>query len=582
VGLLNSNFFFSILPARADFGKSGRPYFPLLWAFFVCSLLPLLWAGLNQEVMEVDSAQYASMSREMLVGASPTELTEHGRRYESRGYPDKPPLVFWAGALGMRILGSNEAGFRLISWLAAALALWAVGKWARLLVGRAAVAPTRWIYACNLGMLLMNVDLRTDSLLLSMTSIALWQGQVFLMTRRLIPLLGFTLALAMGLMAKGPVAAVAVVAALLPALPAALFARPPLHPRPGRPLPGIPLIPAIMIVVMGVFLLLTPMLLGLYRQWGWHDGVRYFIWTQSFGRITGENPWANQPGPFFLSGSLAWSFLPWTPVLLVALVRAIVGALRDRWRYPLLGPLAGLVLLTVALSSSAYQLPHYVYIVWPFASVLCGDYLSRNPIPQGMKIFLYIVLILIIISCLLLCLSISPHPYPTVVAGLLWMATALWLIRMSLSRSQQLIAHAVTGFLAVAATLLLVFYPNVLPLQSGARAGQYYRQNAFQDPLWILGCRDESLHNLHFYARQIVSGAEHPRQLPQEALWIYTDEQGRGMLQQSGRVTDTLIPYPFLRVSTLNAAFFDPNKRAAQVDKRYLIHIRPIFAPNQP
>jgi len=533
--------------------------------------------------MEVDSAQYASMSREMLEGASLTELTEHGQRYQSQGYPDKPPLIFWAGALGMRLLGSNEAGFRLMSWLAAALALWAVGKWARLLWGSMAVLPTRLVYASNLGMLLINVDLRTDSLLLSMTTIALWQGQAFMRHRGIRALLGFTLALALALMAKGPIAAVAVVVGLLPSWPAvekirksSILSESKHSTRP------ILILPALLLVVLGVFLLLSPMLWGLYRQWGWHDGVRYYLWTQSFGRITGENPWANQTGPLFLTGSLAWSFLPWTLVLIAALFRAIRSFKSEKWSYAGIGALAGLILLTIALSSSAYQLPHYIYIVWPFASVLCAKYLSEFPLSRKLFLSHNVMLVLLLLACVILCVLTAANPILTLTAGVIWLFIALVIIRTSFEGLSLFLARSVAVYLLITATLLLVFYPNVLPYQASVRAGQIHRSNHSDDPLWILGCRDESLHSLHFYARRVVSVAENPSALPSGPIWVYTDTGGRENLNHFGRTIDFSITLPFTRVSALKPDFFHPRKRENVIENRYLIHVQSIFVPAHP
>lgn len=551
------------------------------WAIFlVVSLIPILWAGLQQEIMEVDSAQYASMSREMLEGAPLTELTEHGQRYQSRGYPDKPPLIFWTGAWGMKILGPNEAGFRLFSWLAAALAIWAVGNWARLLMGEASVGPTRWVYAFNLGMLLMNVDLRTDSLLLSLTTIALWQGQAFMLHRTTTALMGFVLALAFALMAKGPIAAVAVVVGLLPSLPLAERRRKMnAHVESLSTFPTIRLIPALLLVVVGVFVLLSPTLWGLYRQWGWHEGVRYYLWTQSFGRITGENPWANEPGGLFLTGSLAWSFMPWTLVLCASIGHAISSIRREKWNDPGIGACLGFLFLTVALSSSAYQLPHYIYIVWPFISVLCGRTLSEIPIRKAFWIGQHILLVLLLLANACVLALFAERPILSSVCSLTWLVLSFFITNHFFKSQSLFMARTVVIFILVAAALLLVFYPKVLPYQAGARAAQTYHSLHSGDPLWILGCGDESLHNLHFYSRRIVPVAAHPDQLPSSPLWIYTDTKGKADLVATGRTIDSLVTFPFTRVTTLKPDFFHPGKREKMLENRYLIRIQAIFAP---
>ena len=59
-----------------------------------------------------------------------------------------------------------------------------------------------------------------------------------------------------------------------------------------------------------VVLFLLPMTYGLYTQYDLHpekevyglvgpSGVKFFYWTQSFGRVTGESSWKNDAGFFF-------------------------------------------------------------------------------------------------------------------------------------------------------------------------------------------------------------------------------------------------------------------------------------------
>src|SRR5690606_11985153 len=67
-----------------------------------------------------------------------------------------------------------------------------------------------------------------------------------------------------------------------------------------------------------VFILLLPMCWGLYAQHGW-EGIKFFFWTQSFGRITGENVWRNDTGPFYFTHTFVWAFMPWTFIALYAL-----------------------------------------------------------------------------------------------------------------------------------------------------------------------------------------------------------------------------------------------------------------------
>src|SRR5205085_965020 len=78
-------------------------------------------------------------------------------------------------------------------------------------------------------------------------------------------------------------------------------------------------------LVAGVIIMiaLSPMLIGLWYQFdeaGGKEtyngfvpsGIKFYFWTQSFGRLTGESTWRNNTGPFFFVHTFLWAFLPWS------------------------------------------------------------------------------------------------------------------------------------------------------------------------------------------------------------------------------------------------------------------------------
>ena len=78
------------------------------------------------DIMEVDAAQYASMSMEMAKTNSFLKVYHLGHNYL-----DKPPLIFWLGAISMKIFGINHLAYRLptlISTIMGTYATYALGK----------------------------------------------------------------------------------------------------------------------------------------------------------------------------------------------------------------------------------------------------------------------------------------------------------------------------------------------------------------------------------------------------------------------------------------------------------------------
>ena len=144
----------------------------------------------------------------------------------------------------------------------------------------------------------------------------------------------------------------------------------------------------VMLLIIGI--LLIPMSMGLYNQYDLHpekimygqkgiSGLRFFYWTQSFGRITGESTWHENDHFLFLFENLLWGFLPWTVFFILSIFFGIREWFRKKF---FIGPgeeaisLGGFLLTYCALGSSRAQLPHYIYVVLPLAAVFTGRFLN--------------------------------------------------------------------------------------------------------------------------------------------------------------------------------------------------------------
>lgn len=102
-------------------------------------------------------------------GAAAAEMFDRGDwlvpTLEGRPFLDKPPLVYWGGIVGMRLLGRNEWGLRLPLALALVLAAMAVGGIGRTLWNERVGALAALLYATSLGPFLAANVLTPDTLL---------------------------------------------------------------------------------------------------------------------------------------------------------------------------------------------------------------------------------------------------------------------------------------------------------------------------------------------------------------------------------------------------------------------------------
>ena len=96
-----------------------------LVAFSIIGLICLI--GLGIDIMDIDAAQYASMSREMLSTGNYLQVYDLGKEYL-----DKPPFLFWLSSLSMKIFGVNNFAYKLPSFLFSTLAVFSTFKLSKL------------------------------------------------------------------------------------------------------------------------------------------------------------------------------------------------------------------------------------------------------------------------------------------------------------------------------------------------------------------------------------------------------------------------------------------------------------------
>ena len=90
------------------------------WGFLGLLILVHLLGMSLIDIMEVDAAQYASISQEMLQTG---EYLQVHHRYAD--YLDKPPLLFWVTSLSYKLFGISNFTFRLPSFLFLLIGLYA-------------------------------------------------------------------------------------------------------------------------------------------------------------------------------------------------------------------------------------------------------------------------------------------------------------------------------------------------------------------------------------------------------------------------------------------------------------------------
>ena len=313
--------------------------------------------NMNIDIMDVDAAQYAGISWEMLTTHSFLKV-----HCISSDYLDKPPLLFWLNTISFAVFGFHNFAYKLPSALFALLAIFSTYRLTKIYYNEKTARMAAVILATTQAIFMITNDVRTDTVLMGAVIFSIWQLSEFFEEGRAIHLLIGSVGVAMALLAKGPIGLIATGAALLPQL---------ILKGNWKKLLDYRLLAGFIIVVA----LLFPMCLGLYQQFGM-KGLTFYFWTQSFGRITGESEWNNHPDTFFLLHTTAWAFLPWSLFLLLGWGNALAELVRNRFRISITGEVisvSGFTLVLIMLMLSKYQLPHYIFVVYPLGAIMAAN-----------------------------------------------------------------------------------------------------------------------------------------------------------------------------------------------------------------
>ncbi len=543
------------------------------WIIGTLAILYLL--SINVDTMDVDASQYASMSCEMMESGSYLQVYEQGR-----DYLDKPPFLFWITSVSMQIFGANNFAFKLPSILFALLALYATYRLAKLYYEEAIARLALAMLGTTQALFLITNDIKTDTILMGWVALSLWQLATWVETQQKRSFFLGCAAIAFGMMTKGPIALLVPIFAMGAHL--LLLRRLKLL-----------LEPVLLLGILVIAILLTPMSIGLYQQFDLHpektvngtqgvSGLRFFYWTQSFGRITGESVWNNGASFTFLFENLLWGWLPWTFFLIAGLLMKIVALLKNRLHLKNgeeAISLGGFLITYCSLAISKFQLPHYIYVVLPLAAIISAKplyaLLKGSMPPLWSRIMLagqWLVVTLLLGFPLLLILWVFPGK--EWLPWLILFCQLCFLIYVLLSRR---ITHKVllASFIAIIGFNVLLstwFYPNLLRYQASNNAGRFVKEQGVPAGKFVMYQYQGNKHSVHFYSRQVVKQINHLDSIA-TGTWILTDRNGKKTIEDSEKNFEQMKAGPDFHVSMLTPAFLNARTRPNVLDSFYIFRL---------
>lgn len=539
-------------------------------------LLIVYLIGFQINIMDIDAAQYASISREMLDSGNFLQVFDQGK-----DYLDKPPFLFWISALSMKFFGITNFAYRLPSFLFALLAVFSTYRFSKLYYEQKAAVLAALILATSQGFFLMNHDVRTDTILMGSVAFSIWQLACWFQQKKIQNLIWGCIGIAIGMMTKGPIAII---------VPVLAFGSQLMLTKDFKSIFKWQYLLGILIIAI----LLLPMSMGLYQQFDLHpekivndkshvSGIRFFYWTQSFGRITGESVWNNNANIFFLIQNMMWSFLPWIIIFLLAFINKTTSILRNRLKLDSNSEIisyAGFLLTYLALGMSKYQLPHYIFVAFPFAAIITANYINEkindlksNTLLKRLSSFHFIIftLLWLVLIALLGFTFKSIPPVMAIAAGILYVGFVFVYVKKRQSKWQVVYLGLYTT-IGLNFFLNLSFYPALLEFQAGSNAGTWIashhipvnKVSAYQYETW---------RSLNFYANGIVYHKDSVDKF-QSGEFVITTKNKVSDFDSLHKSYQILYTGNDFKITRLSLNFLNPETREKQLSKFVLLKIK--------
>jgi 4-amino-4-deoxy-L-arabinose transferase-like glycosyltransferase len=461
------------------------------------------------------------------------------------------------------------------------LALYATFKFAQLKYNQTVAFLAVLILASCQAFFLIAHDVRTDTMLMGWVALTIWLIAKWESSKAWQDFTLAMVAIAGGMMTKGPIALVVPVLAFAPQWffekKWAYFFKP---------------IYLVGIIIIGI--LLIPMSWGLYQQFDLQpgklinnipiqSGLRFYYWTQSFGRYTGENYYHEMSYPTFLLENMLWSFLPWIFIFIWAFIAKFIKMFNEGLFDVQTERISffGFFLTYLVLSRSQAQLPHYIFVVFPLAAVLTAAHFAAlleqaDRLHKWIKWFfgfhVFIFLILLIAMGLI---SNIPFGKMGILGSLILFGTFIIMIKIGSSHQnliQKWIAMSLVLMIGLNLILNSFFYPHLLQYQWGNKLVQQAKENNWDIKKTAL-YKIPNSNAFHFYGQHIFPVIKDSTLL-KEGQWVVADSIPAQTLLLDFPNSTILYHGNRFHVTLLTLEFLNPATRSNELTPYVLMELK--------
>jgi 4-amino-4-deoxy-L-arabinose transferase-like glycosyltransferase len=319
-----------------------------------------------------DSVTYAALSQYIATHNDWAFLVLDGQEWL-----DKPHFPFWITALSFKLFGISAFAYILPGFLFHLIGGYYTYRIGRMFCGREAAWLSLLVYVSAFHMMYTSTEVKAETFLTGSIMAASYYWLRYDGKTKLKYLLLGALFSGVAMMTKGVFTLITITSGLV-----CMW----MYQKQWHKLWSVKWLAALGLCVVFT----APELLALYLQFDAHpeklvfgrtdvSGIKFFLWDSQFGRFFNTGPIKDAGGaPYYFVAAFLWAFLPWVAVYVAAMVSGIrnfaARSVAERSQFVYL--CAAFFITFIMFSATKFQFDYYTVIIYPFAAILCGHYLS--------------------------------------------------------------------------------------------------------------------------------------------------------------------------------------------------------------
>jgi 4-amino-4-deoxy-L-arabinose transferase-like glycosyltransferase len=547
-----------------------------LYILLILTILIAYICTLPIDLIDIDTAQYGEVTREMVKTNDFLHLKDNGKKFL-----DKPILTFWTISFFFKVFGISNYSYRIPAILTLCISLWGIYKLSILKFNNKEIAllsaliylsiPGTYTFVLN-----PTIDIYLNTYLIL---IHLFYYYGFKKNRNYFYLM--YLFMGMGIITKGPIALV---------IPCISIGGDILFRRDWKRMMEMKILPGILITsILPLFWSYI-----LYQDFG-DFGPYFYLYQQSFGRFYMKR--YNQGwNPLYFSLTFSWMFLPFM-ILLVHYVVSIIRFNKSELRLVNLNQKYAskifenaksgdyviefwLFLYLFLISFSKYRMPQYSFWNIPSAVIFIAPYL--NSIIENKKInrntiLLFFPSLMSVLFIILIPIYIINISYTYILIIIIYLL--LLIILMKYEKYILSLVFLPLGCAFIMTSILI--YPEMVKYQPSSKLGATIKKmEPKMESILSFGI-PRSKRSYEFYSDRLMvfelnkQNLEKLIQKDKERLALVTDEFLFILPAILGEKIKYKIieSYPVYKIATPKKEFFNKFKRNKITKRVYLIQL---------